>query len=114
MWAYRRVHGTRDDIEFVRGKLRDQLHNAAPRDKDATLWTTDDLLAHYLVYLEEQGRELRTIRCYAATNWVSPSIGTKSARRTTPDEIDRCFARMPRAGQSSASMHYVKALLPGA
>ena len=114
--ADRRVRGTREDIDFVKGLLREQLHRAAPQDQDATRWTNEDLITHYLAYLEEQGREARTIRRYksAAKNWVLPAVGSKSARRTTPDDIDRCFARMRRAGQSSGSMNYAKAVLSGA
>jgi len=114
--AHRRVRGAKEDVEFVRGLLREQLRRAVPQDQDATRWTLEDLIGHYLAYLEEQGREQRTIYRYesSARNWVFPIIGTKSARRVTPDDIDRCFARMRRAGQSSGSMNQVKALLSGA
>jgi integrase len=113
--AHRRVRGAREDIDFVRGQLREQLRRAAPQDQDATRWTVQDLITHYLAYLEEQGREERTIRRYESTarTWVFPAIGSKSARRLSPDDVDRCFSRMRRAGQSSSSMNQAKALLSG-
>ena len=114
--AHRRIRGSKEDVEFVRGLLRDQLHRAVPQDRDATRWSVEDLIRHYLTYLEEQGKELRTRRRYesVARNWVLPVIGTKPARRLTPEDVDRCFARMRKAGQSTGSMNYAKALLSGA
>jgi integrase len=113
--AHRRVRGAREDKEFVRSQLREQLRRATPQDQDATRWTVEDLVTHYLAYLEEQGREERTIRRYesAAKNWVFPAIGAKLARRLSPDEVDRCFSRMRHAGQSASSMNQAKALLSG-
>ena len=74
-----------------------------PKDHDATRWSVEDLIRHYLSYLEEQGKELRTRRPYesVAKNWVLPEIGTKPARRLSPDDVDRCFVRMREAGQST-------------
>lgn len=114
--AHRRVHGDRSDVESTRAILRDQLRQAAPQDRDATRWSLDDLLARYLSHLEDQGKELRTRTRYAgvAKVWVSPAIGGKPARRVTADDIDRCFAKMRRAGQSASSMNQAKALLSGA
>lgn len=112
----RRVHGSRTDVESVRALLREQLRQAAPQDRDATQWSLDDLSCHYLEYAEDQGKELRTRMRYAsvAKNWITPVIGTRPARRVTPTDIDRCFVRMRKAGQSAASMNYAKALLSGA
>lgn len=112
----RRVHGSRADIESTRALLRGQLQQAAPQDRDATRWSLDDLIRHYLEYAEDQGKELRTLRRYAgiAKKWVSPVVGAKLVRRVTPEDIDRCFLRMRKAGQSAASMNYSKALLSGA
>ncbi|MGC8628155.1 MAG: hypothetical protein ACP5VR_11530 [Acidimicrobiales bacterium] len=114
--AHRRVHGGRAEVEATRVQLREQLSQAGPRDRDATGWSLDDLLDHYLVYLEEQGRETRTLARYADVrkNWLSPVIGKKAARRLTADDVDRCFGRMRKAGQSTSSMNQAKALLSGA
>ena len=114
--VHRRVKGDRNDVELTRALLREQLLNSTPRDRDATRWTLDDLVRNYLSYLENQGRERRTLARYegVAKVWLSPIIGTKTARRLTADEIDRCFARMRKAGQSSSSMNQAKALLSGA
>lgn len=116
MRAHRRVRGGRSDAEALRVQLREQLQQAAPPDADATRWTLDDMLDHYLVFLEEQGRERRTRLRYADAkkNWVSPAIGSKPVRRVSADDIDRCFARMRKAGQSTSSMNQAKALLSGA
>jgi integrase len=79
-------------------------------------WTLDDLITHYLAYLEGQGRELCTRIRYegVAKLWISPAIGSKAARRISADDIDRCFAEMRRAGQSASSMNQAKALLSAA
>jgi integrase len=113
--AHRRVRGDRAEVDFTRALLQEQLRQAAPADHDATRWTLDELIGHYLVHLEEQGTELRTRNRYAsvARVWISPVIGAKAARRLTADDIDRCFARMRKAGQSSSSMNQAKALLSG-
>ncbi len=114
--AHRRVRGTRGEVEAVRALLREQLQQAAPRDREASLWSLDDLLDRYLGFLEAQGREVRTRTRYAdvKNNWLSSVIGAKPARRVTADDIDRCFARMRKAGQSASSMNQAKALLSGA
>jgi len=114
--VHRRVRGDRNDVEQTRAQLREQLRNSTPRDRDATRWTLDDLLNRYLSYLENQGKERRTITRYqgVAKLWLSPAIGNTIARRLTADEIDRCFSRMRKAGQSSSSMNQAKALLSGA
>ncbi|MCU1491294.1 MAG: integrase family protein [Acidimicrobiaceae bacterium] len=114
--VHRRVRGDRKDVESTRALLREQLQQAGPQDRDTTRWTVEDLIHHYLEHAEEQGKALRTRRRYAdvAKNWVAPVIGCKLARRVTPEEIDRCFARMRKAGQSAGSMNYAKALLSGA
>lgn len=113
---HRRVRGDRDDVEHTRALLREQLRSATPSDRDATRWTLDDLVRRYLEYLEDQGKERRTLLRYegVAKVWLSPVIGDKAARRLTADEIDRCFARMRKAGQSASSMNQAKALLSGA
>jgi hypothetical protein len=68
------------------------------------------------VFLEGQGKELRTRQRYvsANNNWISPVLGTKPVRRVSAEDIDRCFAAMRRAGQSASSMNQAKALLSGA
>jgi integrase len=114
--AHRRVRGDRSDVEATRTMLREQLRRAAPQDRDASRWSLADLLNQYLTHLENQGREQRTRTRYesVAKVWVVPAIGSKPARRVTADDIDRCFARMRKAGQSSSSMNQAKALLSGA
>ena len=114
--VHRRVKGDRGEVESIRAMLREQLRQAAPRDADATRWSLDDLLDAYLTYLEDQGRELRTRTRYAgvAKVWISPAIGRLQARRVMADDVDSCFARMRRAGQSASSMNQAKALLSGA
>jgi integrase len=114
--VHRRVRGGRGDVEATKVQLREQLKQAGPPDRDATGWVLDDLLDHYLVYLEDQGKELRTRDRYlsAKKNWISPVIGNKVARRLTADDVDHCFARMRKAGQSASSMNQAKALLSGA
>lgn len=114
--VHRRVHGDRGDAEAIRATLREQLRQAAPADRDATRWSLDDLLAAYLSYLRDQGKEYRTQARYAgaAKVWISPVLGHVPARRVTADQIDRCFARMRKAGQSTSSMNQAKALLSGA
>jgi integrase len=112
----RRVRGGRAEVEATKVQLREELQRAGPRDRDATSWSLDDLLDHYLVYLEDQGKERRTRERYASTkkNWISPTIGAKPARRLVADDVDRCFAGMRKAGQSASSMNQAKALLSGA
>jgi integrase len=114
--VHRRVRGGRADVEATKVQLREQLKQAGPRDRDATGWVLDDLLDHYVVYLEDQGNELRTRDRYisAKKNWISPVIGSKLARRVTADDVDHCFARMRKAGQSASSMNQANALLSGA
>jgi len=114
--AHRRVSGDRNEIESTRALLREQLSSAAPGDRDATRWTVDDLLGRYLTYLENQGKERRTLTRYrsVAKVWISPAIGNKLARRLTADDVDRCFFRMRKGGQSGSSMNQGKALLSGA
>lgn len=114
--AHRRVRGSRGEVESAKALLRDELQRAAPQDRDASRWSLDELLDSYLVYLENQGREVRTLARYADVkkNWLSPAIGAKSARRAYADDIDRCFVRMRKAGQSASSMNQAKALLSGA
>jgi hypothetical protein len=111
--AHRRVVGTRDDIEATRAVLREELRQAVPQDRDSSRWSLDDLLERYLAFLDDQGKDLRTRNRYASAmkNWISPTIGSKLARRLTADDIDRCFARMRKAGQSSRSMNQAKALV---
>lgn len=111
----RRVRGTRADVESTRMVLRNQLLQATSQDRDATRWSLDELIRHYLEQAEEQGQELRTQRRYAsiAKNWISPVIGSKPARRVTPEDIDRCFVYMRKAGRSAGTMNYAKALLSG-
>lgn len=114
--VHRRVRGTRADVESTRSLLRSQLAATAPQDRDATRWSLSELIEHYLVHLEQQGRELRTRVRYAglAKNWVDPVIGPKLARRVNAEDVDRCFALMRKSGQSAGSMNYAKALLSGA
>ena len=113
--AHRRVRGGRADIEATKVQLREQLHQAGPRDRGTSGWSVDDLVDAYLSYLADQGREQRTLLRYkdARKHWVSPVIGAKPARRVSADDIDHCFARMRSAGQSSSSMNQAKALLSG-
>jgi hypothetical protein len=59
--AHRRVRGDPSDLEATRVQLREELRRMGPSDRDATRWMLDDLIAHYLNYLENQGRELRTL-----------------------------------------------------
>jgi integrase len=114
--VHRRVRGGRAEVEATKVQLREALQQAGRRDRDATSWSLDDLLDHYLVYLEDQGKERRTRERYASTkkNWISPTIGAKPARRLVADDVDRCFAGMRKAGQSASSMNQAKALLSGA
>jgi integrase len=114
--AHRRVNGDRNEIESTRAMLREQLGSAAPSDREATRWTVDDLLGRYLTYLENQGKERRTLTRYksVAKVWISPAIGNTLARRLSADDVDRCFARMRKGGQSASSMNQGKALLSGA
>jgi integrase len=114
--VHRRVRGSRADIEAAKVQLRGQLLNAVPQDRDASLWTLDEMLDRYLEFQKDQGKELRTRARYisAQKNWISPVIGMKQARRVTAADIDRCFVRMRKAGQSASSMNQTKALLSGA
>ena len=114
--VHRRVRGGRADVESTKALIREQLQQAVPQDQDATRWALDDLLERYIAYLDDQGREVRTRLRYAEANknWISPLIGGKPARRLSADDIDRCFARMRKAGQSTSSMNQAKALLSGA
>lgn len=114
--VHRRVRGRRGDVESTKALLREQLQQAVPQDQDATRWTLDDLLDRYVAFLEDQGREVRTRLRYADAkkNWISPVIGSKPARRVSADDIDHCFGRMRKAGQSTSSMNQAKALLSGA
>ena len=114
--VHRRVRGDRGDVELARSTLREQLRQAGPVDRDASRWTLDDLLAAYLSYLGDQGKELRTRHRYAgvAKVWISPALGSVPARLVTADQVDRCFARMRMAGQSASSMNQAKAFLSGA
>lgn len=100
----------------MRALLRDELLHAVPSDEDATRWRVNDLLGHYLRFLEEQGRERRTPIRYQgiAKNWVAPVIGNTKIRQVRPADLDRCFILMRRGGQSGPSMQYAKALLSGA
>jgi hypothetical protein len=64
--VHRRVRGGRAEVKATKVQLREALQQAGSRDRDATSWSLDDLLDHYLVYLEDQGKERRT-RCYRQT-----------------------------------------------
>src|SRR5947209_3132481 len=57
--AHRRVRGGRTDVESTKALLREQLQRASPQDRDASRWSLNDLLDRYLIFLHEQGRELR-------------------------------------------------------
>lgn len=114
--AHRRVRGGRDEVSTVKALLREELRQASPPDEDATRWRMNDLLEHYLAFLDTQGRERRTLIRYEglARNWVAPVIGDKLARQVRPADLDRCLSVMRRGGQSAPSMSYAKALLSGA
>lgn len=79
--------------------------------------TVTRLVQEFREHLEhDKGRSPTTMARYRGLQqkWVDPQVGSKSAERVLPSDIDTVLGHMRRSGQSQSSIHQTRTLLNGA
>ena len=114
----RTIHGTKAQANRALASLTVDIAEGTARPSPAGgSLTVGSLIEWYLEFARDvRGLEHSTLIGYRDVydKWLADQIGSRSADRVSPADLDDVFGRMRRAGLSRSRMNNARALLSGA